>query len=394
MPENQSTGIEQIVGALAGAAHSAVPSRARGEGGKFAGKKQTPAAQDTQSDEDVLPDGHPAKREPGREPLARIEERGAFDKLREHVAQRNGHAEPKNGKAEKAEAPKEAARGDDDDEHSEADEAAEQPAGKKRASDAEIAIARAALIRSGFRPKEVDALPVSELVQRGQAAQKRLAEADRAFELVRNTKSKKSRDADDGGSEAEQAAPLPTVDPEALTSLAKTLGLEGSEAKSLEGAMTSLVKPLLDRIQEQQKQLDGLVGNSTNQIIESARQQLVGEFPELDDAERQDELTEAMQALSSLSKYRGIPASLRATALMRDACLACGFTHDNSAEDERKSESEREVRKARRQHGRPTSDIRRTPTTASKEEKDRAFFTAIRGGTDVDAASRLAGLRS
>lgn len=388
MPENLSTGIEATVTAVT--QNTGVVSRPRGEGGKFAAKKSTPQKQDVTRMAAAAfdPDGERGQeREIGDEPLARKENR---DAQREAFDRARGRNPEKAQPAAKAQEP--AAESAQDEEQPEGDE----PAGKQgkeqhESKEVEIAAARLALIRSGFKPKEVDAMPRAELLQRGAARAKHLAKEDAAFESQRHKKAESSKGNREQNGEETQPAPLFKAD--ALKSLAKTLGLEDSEAKGLEGPLTEFIAPIVAKVKELETALQAQASSAQESAIDQARQQLRERFPELDDPDRFEEVEETMQVLAQLPKYRsGGSFTSRVSQLMRDAAVNAGLQESTKNEDAARSESERDARKERRANGRPTSDVRGAPKPATKAAQDRAFFDARRSGEPLEVARRLAGI--
>jgi len=347
------------------------------------------------------PAAEPTKADPAAE-------RAAFDKAMEKVDQARveepapvedtrvppeeiwKESKPKARKEEKAEEPEardlpEPVRERDENGRFKAQEEAkeEQP----EADEDDLERARNALMRSGFRAKELSTMPRDELLKRGLKRAKALEADDEAHLVAKEYRSRsgETTSKSDKASEARSTEPArPAID---LNGISKPLLEKGFVDEQGASALDEVLKtvaeraqePLLNRVAELEQRLRSTDETQEATFLEGARKELVGRIPGLAEPETLSSVVEAMQSLSGQKyfqeRYRQMPSvQARYVAAMEDAASILRLERDEDGAAERQSA---QVDRAGRRNGRSTVNDRSRPAPTSARDAERSRFDNI-----------------
>lgn len=272
---------------------------------------------------------------------------------------------------------------------------AEEKAQAVEADDDELERAKQALIRSGFRQKELSTMPRDELLSRGLKRAKAL-EADDEAHLYAKMSRKGSGDPSSKSekkSEAVSTEPaLPALD---LKGVSKPLLDEGwideKGASALESVLEKVAesaqKPLLGRIGELEQRLSAQTETQGAIYLENARKELLGKYPGLAEPETMKSVSEEMQDAAEskrrMERYRQIPTiQARYVAAMEDAAHALRLeTDDSGAAEKQRADTD----KVRRRNGRSSVNDRTRPVPTNARDAERQRFDDIMDRHEANA---------
>lgn len=260
----------------------------------------------------------------------------------------------------------------------------EQDGGDDDQENPELERAKTALLRSGFRKKELASMSHKEILTRGLARARALEATDEAWNLAKSAKAVAPK-ADSSKTETTPSEQLPDLK-EALQPLAKELLLDERGAAALEEAFRKILTPIVAKAASQPAANTGRDELSTN--LEAARKELIGMYPQLVDPIIVDQVTAQMDALSASPKYRVHGTAKDAfRAVMQDACMVLGLDAEEVEADTDRDDD----RKARR-HSRSTPTGKSSVNGAASANPDRAAYDHIMAHPgDVRGAQRAAG---
>jgi hypothetical protein len=259
----------------------------------------------------------------------------------------------------------------------------EQP----EADEDEVERARNALMRSGFRAKELSTMPRDELLKRGLKRAKALEADDEAHLVAKEYRSRngESLSKSDKASEARSTEPArPAID---LKGISKPLLDKGFVDEQGASALDEVLKtvaeraqePLLNRVAELESRLRSSDETQEATFLEGARKELVGRIPGLAEPETLSRVVEVMQSLSSQKtlqdRYRQMPSVQdRYVTAMEDSANILRLERDEDGAAERQSV---DADRARRRSGRSTVNDRSRPAPTNARDAERARFDNI-----------------
>lgn len=259
----------------------------------------------------------------------------------------------------------------------------------KEDQDAEVADedferAHAALVRSGFRKKELDGMDREEVVKRGLKRARALAADDEAHLLAKSLRGTKPEGTKSG--DAEQAAKpklreLP--DRKAIQArLTEKLGLDEAGASTLAETIDEyaaihgerMAEPLRQKLAEMEQAVAQGAERGIQHSLVKAQAALAESIPDLLDPDTFAQVTEAMDTLTpaEIARYGRIAdPDQRFQVAMRDASQRLGLvTEESGGKSERRS-PEAEARR----HQRPTVDGKAKNMPVTPTEEAYARFT-------------------
>lgn len=258
----------------------------------------------------------------------------------------------------------------------------EQP----EADEDEFERARSALLRSGFRAKELSTMERDELLKRGLKRAKALEADDEAHHFAKEYRSRNGEtpSKSDKASEARSTEPArPAID---LKGISKPLLEKGFVDEQGASALDEVLKtvaekaqePLLNRVAELEQRLRSTDETQEATFLEGARKELVGRIPGLAEPETLSSVIEAMQTLAGsklAERYRQMPSVQdRYIAAMEDAANILRLERDENGAAERQSAH---ADRSARRNGRSTVNDRSRPAPTNARDKERAHFDNI-----------------
>lgn len=254
------------------------------------------------------------------------------------------------------------------------------------ADEDEFERARSALLRSGFRAKELSTMPRDELLKRGLKRAKALEADDEAHHFAKEYRSRsgESPSKSDKTSEARSTEPArPAVDLKGITKPLLDQGfVDEKGASALDEVLKTVAEkaqePLLNRVAELEQRLRSTDETQEATFLEGARKELVGRIPGLAEPETLSSVIEAMQTLAGsklAERYRQMPSVQdRYIAAMEDAANILRLERDENGAAERQSA---QADRSARRNGRSTVNDRSRPAPTSARDKERAHFDNI-----------------
>lgn len=246
--------------------------------------------------------------------------------------------------------------------------------------------AKNALIRSGFKHKELSTMSREEVLKRGLARARALDADDAAHELAKTAKATPTK-TDTSTSGQQKKLELPDLK-SALAPVAKQLLLDDEGATALEKAFNDILTPIVSKLGAEQQPAPK-ADTGTLAAVETTRKELSGMFPQLVDPRTFESVVEQMDYYAQKSaKYSSMPSAQDAfRALMQDACTVLGLEREETEEKDQGDQDERQVRR----HSRSTPTGRMMSRTVTSNP-DRAAFDHIRANPgDVRGAQRVIG---
>jgi hypothetical protein len=251
----------------------------------------------------------------------------------------------------------------------------------------EVERARLALIRSGFKAKEIDAMAHEDMLKRGLKRAKALEADDEAHGLVRGLKKPAADTAktESGGEPAKAQASKPLDVSAMVTPLARELGLDEAGASTLKQSYEQLAEALTKHTEEQVRaRLDGVTQAQdavrTHQVFADAQVEVGERFPDLLDPSKFDlGIAFALSLMKEASEHPEHPVNQqlqryatpkeRAAHLLEAYAYAAGYEAQETG-DESEDRRERKLRS----HARSTVSDRSRPAPTTQHERDRAVF--------------------
>lgn len=247
----------------------------------------------------------------------------------------------------------------------------------------ELARADSALVRSGFRKKELSTMPIAERLARGLKRAAALEADDEAHRIAKAHRSEKagtSEEHERRGKAVSTEPAMPALDLDGVVKpLAKDWALDDERSSTLKtfanGLAEAVAKPLLKEIRSLKEQAANQVDAQEASLLNGARKELVGKFPQLAEPEVFKKTYERMQLRSNFPEYQDMPTlEARYVACLRDSCVDLKLDVDTDPEAERQTaRSERDERK----YARSTVTDRPKPDAATPKEREWNRFNDI-----------------
>lgn len=254
---------------------------------------------------------------------------------------------------------------------------------KPEVDETQLERAKLALLRSGFRKKELASMPEAEVLARGLKRAAALEADDEAHRIAKAQRSGRADSAEEPEKRGKAASTEPAMPALDLSSvmkpLSEKLGLndEGSSAleSAFKGIAEAVAKPLLKEIKGLKEQTQGQIESQEASLLNGARKELLGKYPGLAEPEKFGDVFEEMKLGANRPKYRNLPTlEARYAAAMEDACKVLGLEAEPDDAAERQTERlERDERK----YARSTMTERSRPPAATPREREWERFNDI-----------------
>lgn len=263
-----------------------------------------------------------------------------------------------------------------------AEEAAPVEEQDVEADDTDYERAHAALIRSGFRRKELESMDRGEILKRGLKRAKALDADDEAHRTVKGIRTQPTDPkAAEQTSTSAKTPEVPQFDVSTVVGpLSKSLGLDDEGASTLREGFNQFaqmigqnaVAPLAKKLASFEQAQTAKTEREFGEMMSSARAEVGKNIPDLSDPDTFDSVVEEMKILgpSKIYAQHATPRE-RFVACMKDACQRLKLTIEEPSAQQVQADAEA---KSQRRYSRSTvSDRTKAPAVTPKEKEWQAF---------------------